>query len=267
MTLRDMAWADDLKGALSPVVDLFYPPRCPLCGVAVAQHGGLCIECWSAIEPPGEPACGACQRPLRPGASCTVHEDGLGSLCRKPPPRHAGILAATLYNDTSRGIVLRLKRGRKLALARLMAQMMAQRLPDAGLPDPGGGAAPLLVPVPLHRTRLLERGFNQAALLARELAQLGKGTLCVDGLERIRRTPQLGGLGQDERRRVLEGAIRVASARRRLIAGADIVLVDDVLTSGATSDACVAALLDAGARRVRIACFARTVPGTGTRAG
>ncbi|MEE4153652.1 MAG: double zinc ribbon domain-containing protein [Erythrobacter sp.] len=252
-----MRLTQDLKGALSPVVDLLYPPRCPLCGAAIAQQGGLCTECWSAIEVPGEPSCRACQRPLRPGATCTVREDGLGAICRKPPPRHSGILAATLYNNTSRDIVLRLKRGRRLALAELMAQMMAQRLPDAQ----AGALPPLLVPVPLHRMRLWERGFNQAALLARGLARLGKGRLCVDALERIRRTPQLGGLGQEERRRVLEGAIRVASARRAMIAHSHVLLVDDVLTSGATSDACVAALLDAGAASVRIACFARTAAG------
>lgn len=248
-----MKWADELKGALSPVVDIVYPPRCPLCGASLAQHAGLCVECWSQIETPGEPACSACQEPVSEGGGRTVRDDGQCALCNRPAPRHAGIIAATLYTDISRDIVLRFKRGGKIALAGLMGQMMAQHLPD-----PPAGAAPLLVPVPLHRMRLWERGFNQAALLARELSRHGKGTVCIDALERTRRTPRLGGLGQQERRRALAGAIRVASARRAMVRGQDIVLVDDVLTSGATSDACVDALFEAGAASVRIACFART---------
>lgn len=228
-----MKLTDEIKGALSPVVDLIYPPRCPLCGAALAKHGGLCVDCWSQIEVPQGP----------PDGQSDEHS-------------HAGVFAATLYNDISRDIVLRFKRGGKIALAGLMGKMMAQRLPGAGS-ESDKGLRPLLIPVPLHRTRLLERGFNQAALLARELHRHGKGELCVDGLERIRRTPRLGGLGQEERRRVLAGAIRVADKRADLIQSREIILVDDVLTSGATSDACVAALLEAGAKSVRIACFAR----------
>lgn len=119
--------------------------------------------------------------------------------------------------------------------------------------------APLLIPVPLHRWRLWGRGYNQAALLARELARHGKGELLVDGLIRHKRTPSLGGLGQHERRKALEGAIMVRKGRIGRIAGRHVLLVDDVLTSGATSEACVAALLSAGAESVKIACFARVV--------
>jgi ComF family protein len=117
----------------------------------------------------------------------------------------------------------------------------------------------LIVPVPLHRWRLWSRGYNQAALLARELARLGKGEMLVDALHRQKRTPSLGGLGAKARRRALKGAILVTERHRAAIAGRNILLVDDVLTSGATSDACVAALRKAGARTVAIACFARVL--------
>lgn len=96
-------------------------------------------------------------------------------------------------------------------------------------------------------------------MLARELEGAGKGKLIVDALVRRRRTPRLGGLGRTEREKALQGAITVRTSVIPKITDQEIVLVDDVLTSGATSDACVRALLDAGARAVRIACFARVV--------
>jgi ComF family protein len=252
-----MRWGSLLAEAARPVVDLVYPPRCPLCGDALATQGGLCGVCWSALEVPGEPCCRACQRPmgsaaLRGGDHCLA--------CAAHPPRHAGIIAASLYNDASRQLILSFKHGGKIALARLLGQLIAVRLPE---PD---GVPPLLVPVPLHRWRLWRRGYNQAALLAGELAKRGRGQLLVDALVRRKRTPSLGGLGREARERALAGAIAVRPGATAQIAGRHVVLVDDVLTSGATSDSCVAALLDAGAASVRIACFARVVDGQGLHA-
>lgn len=163
------------------------------------------------------------------------------------------IYAATYYNETSRKLVLAYKHGGRIALARLLARLIAVRLPDS----PEGRAPPVLVPVPLHRWRLWQRGFNQAALLTQELARLGKGEPVVEALVRHKRTPNLGGLGRDARERVLTGAIRLNPAWLTRLAGRDVVLVDDVLTSGATSRACIAAMAEAGAASISVACFAR----------
>ncbi|MGB3795866.1 MAG: double zinc ribbon domain-containing protein [Alteraurantiacibacter sp.] len=207
-----------LKDAFAPLVDLIYPPRCPLCGEAIAAQRGLCLDCWSALEIPSQ------------GGD--------------------GIAAATLYNDTARQLVLNFKHGRKISLAPMMARLIAARL---GVLDGDW----LAVPVPLHHLRLWQRGFNQSALIARELCKITDARLVVDALLRPTRTPSLGGLGKEDRARVLNGAITANPARASRLAGAKVLLVDDVLTSGATTDACKVALRQAGAAQIRIACFSR----------
>lgn len=213
-----------LKQSFAPLVDLIYPPRCPLCGEAIAAQRGLCASCWSMLEIPANRA-----------------EDG--------------ITAATLYNDAARQLVLNLKHGRKIALAQMMALQIAARLPEME-------GEWLIVPVPLHRIRLWQRGFNQSALIARDLAKLRGWPLLVDGLLRPRRTPSLGGLGRADRAKALEGAIVANPASRQRLDGARILLVDDVLTSGATSTACIRALEQAGAIKVHVACFSRVAGGS-----
>jgi ComF family protein len=209
-----------------PVVDALYPPRCPSCGVSIASQDGLCSDCWGSLDVPAHA------------------EDETGDV---------PVYAATYYDDTSRKLVLAYKHGGRIALSRLLAQLIAARLPEPS----GGRPLPLLVPVPLHRWRLWSRGFNQAALLARDLARLGRGEAEVAALIRHRRTPPLGGLGREARDRALEGAIRVDPARASSLKGRDVILVDDVLTSGATSRACIAAIAGAGAASISVACFAR----------
>ena len=219
-----------LAQVLATVVDVIYPPRCPGCGAGLANQAGLCIDCWSRLEVP-------------------AHETAAG---------HAvPVYAATFYNDTSRQLVLAYKHGGRIALARLLARLITARLPEAAT----GCAPPMLVPVPLHRWRMWSRGFNQAALLAQELARLGKGEAEVGALIRPRATPHLGGLGRSAREEALKGAIRINRKRAARLAGRDVVLVDDVLTSGATSRACIAALQQAGAASIAIACFARVEDG------
>ncbi len=234
--------------ALNPLVDLVFPPRCPLCGDPLASQGGLCVECWGKLAIPGEPACVRCQRPM--GADST--EGVTCAPCLAQPPRHEGIAAATLYTDASRDLVLAFKHGRRIGLARLLGRLIAAKL--AGLEGDW-----LVVPVPLHRWRLWRRGFNQSALLGREIARLSSHRMIPDALVRVKRTPTLGGLGRSERARALKGSIIAHPVRGAALRGAQVLLVDDVMTSGATTDACLAALHRAGVKRIRIACFARVL--------
>ena len=233
---------------LAPLVDLVFPPRCPLCGDPLARQGGLCAACWGRIVVPGEPCCSLCQRPL------PDHGESEGGLvcapCMAHPPRHEGIAAATLYTPASRDLVLAFKHGRRIALADLLARMILAKIP----PLQGEW---LVVPVPLHRWRLWRRGFNQSALLAQRIAAALGQPLLVDGLVRVRKTPSLGRLNRRQRARALDGAIVANASRLARLKGAQVLLVDDVLTSGATSDACLKALRKAGVAHARIACFAR----------
>jgi len=225
-----MATARQLARHLAPLVDFIYPPRCPSCGIAVAAQAGLCTGCWSTLEVP--------EHPEVAGHAVPVY-------------------AATYYNETSRKLVLAYKHGGRIALADLLARLIAGRMPE---PEPGR-APPLLVPVPLHRWRLWSRGFNQAAMLARALERRGKGEAAAAALVRFRRTPNLGGLGREARERVLTGAIRLAPGAAARMRGRDVVLIDDVLTSGATSRACLAAIAGAGPSSIAVACFARVEDG------
>ncbi|MFM5923390.1 MAG: double zinc ribbon domain-containing protein [Novosphingobium sp.] len=238
-----------LHPLIEPLADLVFPPRCPLCGEALASQSGLCAACWNTLAIPGEPSCILCQRPFGEGGTAGT----VCAPCLARPPRHDGIAAGTLYNDASRRLILALKHGNRIALSPLLARLMPAQLPEAV------GADWLVVPVPLHRWRLWRRGFNQAALLGGELARARGARLVVDGLVRRKRTPSLGGLGKAARARALSGAIAINPRRANQISGAKIVLVDDVLTSGATSAACVSALKRAGAERVILACFARVL--------
>jgi ComF family protein len=233
---------------VAPLIDLVYPPRCPLCGEGLAAQQGLCAGCWSDLVIPGEPACAACQRPF----DKRMAEGAICAPCLADPPRHDGVAAGTLYNEASRKLVLAFKHGRRIALAPLLARLIAARLP----PLEGEWLA---VPVPLHHRRLRRRGFNQSALLARDLARLADAKVLVDGLVRHKATPVLGGLGRKARARALSGAIVANPRRADRLKGAQILLVDDVMTSGATSHACVSALKRAGAAKVIVTCFARVL--------
>lgn len=198
------------------------------------------MDCWSLLDIPGEGGGEAAALWLEHGRTVPVH-------------------AATFDNEASRRLVLDYKHGRRIALARLLARLIAARLSGSA----HDGAVPLLVLPPLHRWLLWQRGFNQAALLAGELARLGKGEAVVDGLIRRKRTPRLGELGREACERGLAGAIVVNRHRLMRIAGRDEVLVDDVFTSGATARACVSALAGARARSIAVACFARVVEAAG----
>ena len=233
-----------VRSGLRSVLDFVLPARCAGCGAIVDELHSFCVTCWTQVEFLGESGCKACGMPLE---ATEAEECG---ACLARPPQIQRTRAAVAYGDLSRGIAIRLKYGRKVALARTMARYMAP------LVDRSDGD-PILVPVPLHRSRLWQRGFNQSALVAREIG--ARLSLSADAglLRRVKRTPPLKGMSLNQRQRTVAGAFRVSSNAD--LQGRTVVLVDDVLTTGSTVDACAKALKRAGAERVELVSWARVI--------
>lgn len=238
-----------LTAPLNILLDFALPPRCPGCGVIVADSDRMCTDCWKSLTFLAKPSCTSCDLPLPYDGGADVQ----CAACIADPPQHDGIKAAVAYDDLSRAIVLRLKHGGRIGLAPLVARLIARHLAD--LPRDA-----LLVPVPLHWTRLWTRKYNQSALLAHHLGRLSANPVCVDLLKRTKRTRPLGGLSAKARAATVKQVFAVDPKRLALVEGRHILLVDDVHTSGATTDACTRVLKKAGAHKVTILCWARVLP-------
>ncbi len=231
------------QGALHIV----FPPRCIACNGAVSTDFGLCGPCWRDTPFITGLACDGCGAPL-PG------DDTGPVLCddclAQDRPWGRG-RAALAYRDNGRKLVLALKHGDRLDLVRPMGAWLHRAA--APLLEPGM----LVAPIPLHRLRLLKRRYNQSALLSRELARLAGFDHCADLFERPRATPSQDGKTRDERFENLRGAVQVTPRRRASVAGRHVLIVDDVMTSGATLSAASQAALAAGAAKVSVLALAR----------
>ena len=227
-------------------IDLAVPSRCPACGVITMADHLFCVACWQKLDFLDGPACRSCGEPfpLNPGV------DAQCGNCLAHPPAIDGMRAAVAYGEIARTLALKLKYGGRPGVAITLARQMRRLLPESDR---------LLTPVPLHRWRIWGRGFNQAALIGRALARLSGQEFIPDLLIRTKSTPVLRGMGPVERRKAVRGAFAVSPRRTERIKGRDIVLVDDVYTTGATVNACAAALKRAGAASVVVCCWSRVV--------
>jgi len=225
-------------------LDLIFPPQA-LDGAARPQSNGLSAEAWSRIRFIAEPLCDGCGAPFEYdiGERC--------ASCLARPRAFARARAACLYDEASRELILKLKHADRTDLAGLFANWISRAAADLL------AEADAIVPVPLHRWRLLGRRYNQAAEVARPLARRAAAVYLPDVLVRARHTPSQAGKSGSGRRRNVADAFRVVEARRNKIAGRRILLVDDVLTTGATAEACARALVKAGASAVDLAVAAR----------
>lgn len=247
--------ANAFQNLLNPiriVVDIVLPPRCVINGTPVEKQGMVSAEAWAALDFIVAPFCDCCGRPFD-------FEVGDGSLCVEcldDRPAFATARAALKYNDASRDLILGFKHGDKTHavrafmpwLQRAGADMLAQ--------------ADIIVPVPLHHWRLMRRRYNQSAMMAIALSKIIRKPCIPDLLVRIRPTQTQGHLNPGERRANVRKAFAVRKSCMANLKGKNIVLVDDVYTTGATIKECTETLLKAGAMRVDVLTLARVSKNT-----
>lgn len=234
------------RAGLRGLVDLLMPPACMACDTPVGEPRSLCGDCWSGLPEIAGARCCQCGIPLPLAWQAESHCLG----CLKEPPPFEQAIAPFLYEGPARQIVLRFKQGKE-RWAEPMAAAMSRAAPGWATPDR------LLVPVPLHRWRLASRGYNQALLLARALGRPAGADVAVDWLVRVKNTPSTRGLKRAQRLRNVSGAFRVRPEAVPRLKGRHVLLVDDVMTTGATAAACARTLRRAGAARVDVITYAR----------
>lgn len=222
------------------VVDIILPPQDPF------KDGET--E-WSEIKFLDAPCCSLCGFPF----DYDMGEGALCGACITKPPRYSSARAAMIYDDASRPLILSFKHGGKTQnLSRFAAQL--RRAGRDFLPK-----ADFIVPVPLHKSRRVKRRYNQSVLLARALEKITNATFDPDILRRVKATPSQGGQSAAGRRRNVQGAFAVEEASKPRLKDAHIILIDDVMTTGATVETCASLLLRTGAKRVDVLCLARVI--------
>lgn len=247
-----MSWGIDrgLRAFGRAALDLVYPPLCILCREPVSEPDSLCPACWRELHFIDDPVCAACGLPFEIDAG----EGTLCASCLSRPPLFDRARAILTYDDLSRKPVLALKHADRLDLVPAFGRWL-ERSGRALVEE-----ADVIIPVPLHRTRLWTRRYNQAAELARALSRLTKLPMAPTALIRRKATPSQGSMPSAEaRRRNMAGAFLVPKLERPVVAGRRVLLVDDVLTTGATANACARALKRAGVSAVYVLALARVV--------
>jgi len=235
------------RAAFGWLVDSVLPPRCVACAAPAEAQDRVCATCFSTLTFIAEPLCGICgvpfPVPVPPGTVCAA--------CLAEPPGYDVARAALVYGDGARSLVLGFKHGDRTHAAAILGGWMARA--GSGLL----ARAEVLAPVPLHRWRLFARRYNQAALLAGAVGRLAGLPVVADALVRRRPTPSQGSLDRAARRANVQGAFAVRQGD--VVAGRRVVLIDDVMTTGATADVCARALRRAGATSVAVLVLARAV--------
>jgi ComF family protein len=229
------------------LADIVYPPACLACGGAIGTPRGLCARCWAGLRFIERPFCERLGTPFALDHGLSL----VSPAALADPPVYARARAVALYDDTARALVHRLKYGDRLDTARALGEMVARAGAELAR------ECDVIVPVPLHRTRLWWRRYNQAMELARPVAAASGKPLDPFLLARVKRTATQVGLSRDQRGRNLQGAFRVPPEARPRLEGRRVLLVDDVITTGSTANAAARVLLRAKASAVDVVAFAR----------
>jgi ComF family protein len=223
------------------------PLRCAACGEIVNGTAGFCTDCWKNLRFITRPHCNQCSEPF----DLPVPDNSRCGNCLAKPPAWSAARSVWRYESAARDPILRLKYGDRTDLVTLFASHLAQKIDSLSADDL------LIIPVPLHRWRMAMRTFNQAALLATALGRITGLPVQLDGLRRIRHTRPQQGLSRADRLLNVRGAFDVPNPLA--IRGRTILLIDDVLTTGTTLEACARQLLRKGAADIKVLTLARVV--------
>lgn len=233
------------------LLDLLLPPRCPVSGEIVNATGLLAPHIWAGLSFIEIPYCHDCGLPF----SFDMGEGAICASCAGNPPVFGQARSALVYDDASRGLILAFKHGDRLESVPALVPFMMRAGGDLI------AQADYLVPVPLYRWRLLRRRYNQASLLAYGIGKAAKKTVLPDSLFRTRSTPIQGHMTSGARAKNVKNAFAVREKDKARVAGKNILLIDDVYTTGATVSECAKALLKAGAAQVNVLTLARVAKG------
>ena len=230
-------------------VNTIFPSRCLSCHELISEHGALCIKCWKSINFISTPICYKCGVPFE----YNIGEQALCGRCMVQKPIYTEARAIFKYDENSKQQILALKYFDKTQLAPVFAKWLARISHDYK------DKAHFIIPVPLHYFRLVYRRYNQASLLAKFLAKHIEIPIFYDALVRVKKTPTQYGLTRKQRDENMRGAFKVKPKHYQQLKGKSVILVDDVLTTGATLDACSRALHDAGVVDIFVVTLAHTV--------
>lgn len=235
-----------LKNLLSIVI----PPTCPGCHLPVEKDHTICPSCWKDLTFITLPFCDSCAEPLE--VSGDLDQTYICGQCRQAPPKFSQTRSLFKYAGLARRLILSLKHGNATHLAFGLAEKACARHSDYIK------EADIIIPVPLHWSRLFKRGYNQASLLAKNVAYNCNKPFHATLLQRNRRTPSQGKYGKKARLRNVRSAFNLSKKDQNSIAGKTVLIVDDVMASGATLNACAKVLLTAKAKKVKVLVVAKS---------
>ena len=242
-----------LRKITSFFLNTVFPPVCIICDAPVGGANSLCIECWKNIAFVSDPVCDQCGKPLEYHPDFAEKERMLCFECIAVPSGVYQSRAVMIYGDTSKKLILLLKHGDRIHLAKILAPLMVSAGRDLL------NASDIIIPVPLHTSRLLYRRYNQASMLAKHVGKLTTTPVLFNTLKRIKNTHPQGSMSKADRDKNILNAFHIAASDKFRIRNRNIVLIDDVRTTGSTSEECAKVLLENGAKKVTLLTLARTI--------
>ncbi len=231
------------------ILNLLFPPQCLNCDARVPTHGTLCLTCWQQVQFISDPMCGCCGLPF----DYDIGDNALCASCLQEHPPYARARAAFRYDEHSRKLITRFKYSDHTQLAKIYGNWLAK----AGVELLA--QTDVIIPVPLHYFRFVSRRFNQSALLANVLHKKTGIKYLPNALKRSRHTTPQMGLTRKQRETNVKGAFRVNKHYKNALKGKNILLIDDVMTTGSTIEQCTKILLKSGAAQVSVLTLARTI--------